>query len=487
MNPETGLIELQLRLPCNHIVGSGCIARWLKSNNSCPMCRREFFPAEVQPDLEDDLVDIQEDEDQVDEEDEGEQRRRDVLQSCCDSYCSKLRLDDSINRIALKIIQNLLHIYPFMEIVGDRYDQRAIEAIILGIYIASYLGDSLRSPREISRIPDSYGNPYTSISSDHIRSLYRVMYSRKNSIIDEEIEEFMTSRHVDWPTLYFTEISDDQIECSRDITATNDYCETYCDRLQMTGHLRSFSQYIAQSLVRAGFRSFDSPEDRRDVLLWEVAAVSIYIASHLGGQPVSRAAIQNLIGDDDPDIRSSYRLVREYLVEEDLREALHMQISWESLEAEACQMRARYRNGDTGDDGYPGGSMIDNEPTIMAIPRKSLVQDLCTNYCALLTLHDRPRTEALAHRIVEKFIYLEECSLESLAAACVYMACTCIGNPISCRDLVAATSLNLRSIYQTHMMMCDEIVFNTVSIEDIMQSAAGEVSVQEVSQHIPMS
>ena len=43
---DTGLIEVQLRLPCGHSYGSRCIAAWFKDHNSCPLCKQEFFPAQ---------------------------------------------------------------------------------------------------------------------------------------------------------------------------------------------------------------------------------------------------------------------------------------------------------------------------------------------------------------------------------------------------------------------------------------------------------
>ena len=37
--------EHPVRLPCSHIVGAECIAKWLtERSNSCPYCRHEFFP-----------------------------------------------------------------------------------------------------------------------------------------------------------------------------------------------------------------------------------------------------------------------------------------------------------------------------------------------------------------------------------------------------------------------------------------------------------
>lgn len=62
---ETG--ERQVRLPCSdkHTVGANCIVKWLQSNNSCPVCRKELFPKEKtnRERAEPELIDFLDDED----------------------------------------------------------------------------------------------------------------------------------------------------------------------------------------------------------------------------------------------------------------------------------------------------------------------------------------------------------------------------------------------------------------------------------------
>lgn len=110
MSRETGLIELQLRLPCGYVVGSGCVAVWLKANNSCPICRREFFPAQPRQYLEDSMIEGQEEEDHVEEEEADRLR---MLERGCQEYSAQLSLFGQTVRSAQLIIRNLLRLYPF--------------------------------------------------------------------------------------------------------------------------------------------------------------------------------------------------------------------------------------------------------------------------------------------------------------------------------------------------------------------------------------
>lgn len=54
--PESGVIEVAVRLPCQHAIGSACIAKWLHTNNTCPICREVFFPLEHEDTDNEDLI-----------------------------------------------------------------------------------------------------------------------------------------------------------------------------------------------------------------------------------------------------------------------------------------------------------------------------------------------------------------------------------------------------------------------------------------------
>lgn len=58
LNTSTGIVEWEVRLPCGHGVGSSCIVTWLRANNSCPACRRTFFPAQPRPYLEHGIMEV---------------------------------------------------------------------------------------------------------------------------------------------------------------------------------------------------------------------------------------------------------------------------------------------------------------------------------------------------------------------------------------------------------------------------------------------
>ena len=487
MSRETGLIELQVRLPCSHVVGSGCIAVWLKNNNSCPICRREFFP---RPSLEDGMVLDQDEDDEEEEEQEEYRERLQLLETICQNYCLQLDLDRRTISIAQMIMPKLVRLYPFYNVVTDIYDDNAVGLVALGIYIASCLTDHPRSPREICRVEDANGHRIQescAISSDHIRSFYGIIYEQKEELIDDRILESLEGHDVFWPSYDLYSGSDDLLECRRDLLTISVRCANECANLQVPSPMDDLAQHIAANLIQTGFHAYSHPENSQYVSESEITAVSIYIASHLVGRPISPKAIQGLIGDLYPDIRFTYRVVRRAcneLVKKDYGEKLGVQLSWETLEAEVGEQGDGSRHEDPDEAEATRGGATPN--VFATATRTQRLFDLCDAYVLRLEPPNDHRTFDLARALSERFdslpIFAGRCP-ESIAAACVYISCMVTDRQISYAFLVAKTAVSITSIHTTHMMMVREINLGRVNIEDIIEPL--QVHPHDISSSLP--
>lgn len=483
MSGETGLIELQVRLPCRHIIGSGCIAVWLKDRNSCPICRRELFPAQPQPNTEDDMMWDQGEEDQEEEDEEEDEQRLRMLEILCQNYCLQLDLDCQTIEIAQIIIQKLLGFYPFSQAVSAMYERNAIRLVGLAIYISSCFTDHPRSPREICRVEDVNGDRIQdscAINGDDIRSFYGMIYERREQLINDRILESLEVRDVVWPPYHFHDGTDDQIECRRDLPKISALCANGCATLQVSSAVDDLAQHIVANVVRAGFHTYSYPRFSRYVSDSEVAAVSIYTASHLIGPPISRVQIQSLLADEDPDIRSIYMIVRQsckQLVREEFQETFHVKLSSETLEAEVAELGDEPRQ--EGLDEATAAQGETGSYVATATTRLELLKDLCNGYCSRLEPLNDPQTLVVAQRLAERFdssSTLADRCLESTAAICVYIACHFTGRRISYALLEAATEVSINSIHSTHMRIIREIHLGRAHIEDIVGPATDAIS-----------
>ena len=348
MNLQTGLIELQVRLPCDHVVGSGCVFRWLKDNNTCPICRRKFFPEDPRQHLEHLFSESQSDEDGEygeydDDEDESEREReraremerawererdrerereremeeerrqiserRAYFDSFCDHCCPKLLLNRMAAEQAGWIFTKLMGLDPAH--VRTTFETYKVQMVALAVYMASWLVHQRRSPKEVCAAVNSKVDPTQGearINSDELRRFFKAVYDCQKKFTDKDFFELWDRL---WPRSLLYDSTDDMIEVSRDQTTTSFWCGRYGSLLGLTESTQLLSKKIVSMMIHKGFHLLSSPPGWRLLCLEEVVAVSIYIASHLGGLPLPPKAFEDWFGLSFKDSLSTYRIVRQ--------------------------------------------------------------------------------------------------------------------------------------------------------------------------------
>ncbi|CAD6571633.1 MAG: hypothetical protein ASARMPRED_004662 [Alectoria sarmentosa] len=174
LSSQTGIIECQIRLPCDHLVGSHCIATWLHDNNTCPACRRPFFTAQPRPYLEHGIIQDGEGSDgdgESDESDLDDQDRTTRLASNTMRSCYRLGLNYAACRLALLIARRSFH----MDALRD-YSQWSKAAV--SIFAASHL---VRRPVTLEQV-----STVMEISQRTILDAYRRFYPERETAIDRE-------------------------------------------------------------------------------------------------------------------------------------------------------------------------------------------------------------------------------------------------------------------------------------------------------------
>ena len=282
----TGTIEVEIRLPCNHTIGSACIAVWLSTNNTCPVCRHEFFPAQPRPYLEHGIMNGQDD---AEQHYEG---HRQTVSEINAVYCDELSLDTEISMISGLIAQKLTE----SENWSQGHTSRCIVAV--SIYMASYLTGEPRSPREIATV--------TGVEADHIRFTYDLIYPEREQLAHADLlslleDAFDAMAPLNWPApgYEFTdEQIDEQIENSLISRMLRQACEGGCNELGLGVDVVDISTQIAEDLCAAGLMSALGPEG--------LTAAAIFMASHMVGCPVAAGRIAEVMDTSEVAVRAAY-------------------------------------------------------------------------------------------------------------------------------------------------------------------------------------
>ena len=203
---ERGETECEVRLPCNHTIGSICAWTNFKTNNKneCPQCRYVFFPADPNPDFEDDdmedvtpslpesrsvldlsddaMTESSDDDDESDPEspeddtvpelfDEDAETFPDELTGCC---VNLFGTEDAVTEV-ISVAEPIVDALKAADHnLTDGFSLDTIAATT--IYIASHLLGRPRSSREVAR----------QLRADEylVSSLYTNIYDNKEDLVD---------------------------------------------------------------------------------------------------------------------------------------------------------------------------------------------------------------------------------------------------------------------------------------------------------------
>ena len=286
LSRETGTIEVATRLPCNHIVGSACIATWLKDNNTCPICRRVFFEAQPRPYLEHGIMAGQ----GIHDEDEPRHIRH-----INEIYCAQLGLlDMEVSMISGYLIQKLIE----SRLLGEGHREECIIAV--SIYMATHLTGIPKSPRQLANVTD--------VEADHIRVIYDVIYPERERLADEHFLSLMeevlgeTGPPI-WPAPGHL-VTDEEIEHHQSVQMLRERCEQACNELGLVAAGAEITHRVAARLYMAGIMASLSP--------MELTAASMLMASDMTCSSISTRRVAEAIHMSESRVRHAYQTAYDF-------------------------------------------------------------------------------------------------------------------------------------------------------------------------------
>lgn len=450
---DTGAIECEIRLPCNHRLGSMCAFIWLKFNNTCPFCREPFFPAQPHPNLENGIMGAVIPNPSVDTRtpetlDDDADVLSDIVRYCCNISIWDENVYAEVYLIAEPTAKNLRQL---VQADGFCLDSIAGTAV----YIASHVLGHPRSSLELCRkIRQRHARSFLEFPreatpvEDLIRPVYTRIYTDRENLIDPQMLGVLGRRHVE-DVLAFLPPPDSDEEVIRDetegpsftisATALKSLCEQVSYLLGHRGSVLQLVQQIAETIRESPYLGVR--------LATRITAVSIFMAYHLAGLDTSYEQIQQFTGVAASTIRNTYRQLYpqrihlvdsrslEYIGRHDRHRALEVLISlsWPPLPNEISNNQAHYSSGPEIDEITDSLTQTDDVTRIY--------EWLCERVCTSLGLN--AQVTELTYRLAVKIGSEDRAgaSPESVAAVSIYIATRLIGRPLSYAEISTVVGL----------------------------------------------
>ena len=454
---QTGAIECEVRLPCNHRLGSMCAFTWLKSNNTCPLCRKDFFPAQPRPYLEHgisgNVIPNPPVATRVPETLENDQE---FLSEIVRYSCSTPDWDDGLSADAFRIAE------PMAEALRQRVQAEGFGLFSIAgtsVYIVSHLLGRPRSHVEISRM--------LSVEGDGISSLHTHIYADRETLIDPSMLEVLGKGHMD-DVLAFLPLPDSDEDMIENEYETSTYpvnaqflrslCCRFCYQLGHRGSVVRLVQQIADAIREGSY-----PGVRFHI---KIIAVSIFIALHLMGLDTSYEQIQRQTGVVQSTIQDSYRrlypqrnhLVNssslEYIGRHDRSRALSAltSLSWPPLHPEITNDPSQ--NESQSEDDEVIHTPIQDDHVLQMYRRE------CGSFCAALGLSVQATNLCYRIALVISSEDRVNASPLSIEAVSIYIATRIIGRLVSYEEISTVVGLSSDAIraYYRALARRDEII-----------------------------
>ena len=318
-------------------MGSACIATWLRTNNTCPLCRRVFFPAQTGPSLEWEDVSDEESEDSIHEHEGlaeqmtslGEHYRR-----VSNALCCSLRLSYDLFMIAPMISE---HLGTMVDFVDFRWDT---PLFITGatLHMVTHMMDE---PRPLDLIAAVTGVPVEDLHEFHRRiNPYREQLIRPHMLdvlsggVIQDLPGSLPPFNAENYFMVREEVVDDleHYFIPNRMNQLEELCIQCSNELAHSADVRALCSEIARSIKAGRYLAGRSP--------LVIVAVSLYIASHLASSGTTIRQISEVSGISDGTIRRVYRRVYPELghfiffsmISENRRRRIVQELAWPTLE-----------------------------------------------------------------------------------------------------------------------------------------------------------